>query len=185
MKTLDIGCGNNKHIGNGIEKVIGMDIVDLPGVDVIHDMELFPYPFDNLSFNTVVMHHSLEHVSKENKTNIIIIEEIYRILAPGGLLVVEVPIGQWFNYDPTHKNYVGYWYWKYFSSDFPLNFYTHARFDLVSAELVGVHGLKYIEWFTPIFNWMYHQSPDGLERFINFINLDVAIKYILRKTHND
>jgi len=178
MSILDIGCGINKY---PFGKVTGMDIVDLPGVDIIHDMESFPYPFESESFDKIIMQHTLEHVSKENNTNIKIIEEIYRLLISNGLLIVEVPIGQWFNYDPTHKNYVGYWYWKYFSNDFPLNYYTNTRIELVKAELVGIHGLKYIEHLTLVFNWLYQKSPNGMERFINFINLDAAIKYTLRK----
>lgn len=182
IKTLDIGCGNNKYIGYG--EIIGMDIVDLPGVDIIHDMGRFPYPFDDCLFDKIIMQHTLEHVSKENNTNIKIIEEVHRLLKPNGELIVEVPLGQWFNYDPTHKNYVGYWYWKYFSDDFPLNYYTDIRVELVKAELVGIHGLKYIEYLTFVFNWLYQRSPEGMERFISFINLDAAIKYTLRK-HNE
>ena len=180
MEILDIGCGNNKFKRFGCH-VTGIDIVDLPGVNIIHDMEQFPYPFNDSSFGKIIMQHSLEHVSKENYTNIKIIDEAHRLLIPQGQLIVEVPIGQWFNYDPTHKNYVGYWYWKYFSNDFPLNFYTKTRFKLIKVELVGIHGLKYIEYLTFMFNWLYQKSPEGMERFINFINLDAAIKYTLRK----
>jgi len=172
MKILDIGCGANKHAGSD---VTGMDIVNLSGVDIIHNIEIFPYPFEKSSFDTVIMHHVLEHVTRTNGTNIKVIEEVHRLLKPHGKLVVDVPIGQWFYYDPTHKNYVGYWYWKYFSHDFPLNYYTHARFNLKYAELVGIHGIKYIEKLTPVFNKLYQLSPEGMERFINFINLDAAI----------
>jgi predicted SAM-dependent methyltransferase len=176
MKYLDIGCGNNKYIG-----AIGMDRVKLPGVDIVHDMESFPYPFEDNTFDKVIMQHVLEHVSKENMNNIKIIEEIYRILKPGGLLKVEVPIGQWFHFDPTHKNYVGRWYWSYFSEDFPLNYYTHARFELMESKVVGLHCVKGIEMFTPFLDKLYQITPNGIERLINFLNVDVAIKYELKK----
>lgn len=175
---LDIGCGANKTKG---DSVVGMDIIQLPDVDVIHDMEDIPYSFISGIFDTVVMNHVLEHVTRTNNTNVKIIEEVHRLLKPNGILIVEVPIGQWFHYDPTHKNYVGIWYWKYFSTSFPLNYYTDARFKLVSAELVGMHGVKHIEKLTPLFNHLYQVSHEGMERFINFINMDAAIKYTLRK----
>lgn len=177
---LDIGCGTNKH-KDDTQEVIGMDIIDLPGVDVVWNMEQIPYPFENGKFNKVILQHVLEHVTKENNINIKIIEEVHRLLSKHGSFEVEVPIGNWFRYDPTHKNYVGYWYWKYFSNDFPLNYYAKARFKLVNAELVGIHGLKHIEKLTSMFNWLYQKSPEGMERFINFINLDAAIKYTLVK----
>lgn len=178
MNILDIGCGNNKYKSSG-DIVIGMDIVRLLDVDIVHDMEVFPYPFHDHFFDKVVMHHSLEHVSKNN--NIRIIEEVYRLLKPHGKLIVEVPIGQWYHYDPTHKNYVCIWYWKYFSSTYPLNYYTNARFKLISSELMGIHGIKYIEYFNSLMNRLYQISPEGMERFINFINLDAATKYTLRR----
>lgn len=178
MKILDIGCGKNKYKSRG-DTVVGMDIILFPDVDFTHNMEDFPYPFGDGEFDKVVMQHSLEHVSKQN--NIKIIEEIHRILKPRGWLIVEVPIGQWYHYDPTHQNYVSSWYWKYFSSNFPLNYYSTARFNLIVSELVGIHGIRYIEHFTKVANWLYQQSPSGMERFINFINLDAAIKYNLKK----
>jgi len=178
MSIVDIGCGENKYVG---DNVIGIDKVDLPGVDIIHDMEVFPYPIDDDSFDKVVMIHSLEHVSPHNNANIKIIEEIYRLLKTDGILMVQVPTGHGFHYDPTHKNHVGYWYWKYFSTDFALNYYTHARFELVSAELIQMNGFPYINHFTYIFKWLYKITPPGIERFINFIGVDAAIQYTLQK----
>ncbi|NOR48839.1 MAG: methyltransferase domain-containing protein, partial [Methanosarcinaceae archaeon] len=84
MEVLDIGCGNNKYHASANSHVIGMDIVHLPNVDIIHSMESFPYPFSDESFDKVIMQHSLEHVSKENNTNIKIIEEIHRLLKSNG-----------------------------------------------------------------------------------------------------
>ena len=175
-RILDIGCGNNKYPNS-----IGMDRVKLPNVDIIHDMEDFPYPFINNSFDTIVMQHVLEHVSKENMANIKIIEEIYRLLRQNGTLIVEIPLGQCFLFDPTHKNYVGYRYWDYFSEDFPLNYYTHARLKLKSAEIVGFHGINGIERFTWLANKAYQITPSGIERLICFLNMDMFVKYTLEK----
>lgn len=175
-QILDIGCGNNKYPCS-----LGMDRVKLPSVDIIHDIEDFPYPFINNSFDTIVMQHVLEHVSKENMANIKIIEEAHRLLRPKGTLIVEIPLGPCFNFDPTHKNYVGYWYWNYFSEDFPLNYYTHARFKLKSAEIVGLHGIPKIEKLTKLANKAYQITPAGIERLICFLNMDMFVKYTLEK----
>ena len=181
MKILDIGCGNNKYTGPTSSTVIGMDIVSTPSVDLVHDMESFPYPFGPSSFDQVVMTHSLEHVSKENQTNIKIIEEIYRILRPNGLLIVQVPLGHSFNYDPTHKNPVPFWYWKYFSNKFYLNYYTHARFSLISSTLVSLHGLPLVSHLTAPFNTLYYLTPPGAERLLSFLHIDMEVQYILKK----
>ena len=47
-KILDLGCGANKYPGS-----IGIDRLKLPGVDIVHDLNVFPYPFKNNSFEKV------------------------------------------------------------------------------------------------------------------------------------
>lgn len=42
MIKLDIGCGTNKK-----DSFLGVDILELPGVDIVHDLNSFPYPFSN------------------------------------------------------------------------------------------------------------------------------------------
>ena len=41
---LDIGCGANKQPG-----FVGIDIRPLDGVDIIHDLEVQPWPLDRKS----------------------------------------------------------------------------------------------------------------------------------------
>ena len=42
MKKLDLGCGRSKKAG-----FIGLDCLVLPGVDIVHDLTKFPYPFED------------------------------------------------------------------------------------------------------------------------------------------
>ena len=39
-KVLDLGCGLRKTPGS-----VGCDMISLPSVDVVHDLNSFPYPF--------------------------------------------------------------------------------------------------------------------------------------------
>lgn len=55
---LDIGCGANKQVG-----FVGMDVRELPGVDIVHNMEQFPFPLPDESCSMVVASHVLEHVN--------------------------------------------------------------------------------------------------------------------------
>ena len=55
---LDIGCGDNKQVG-----FVGMDIRELDGVDIVHNIEQFPYPLPDESCSMVVASHVLEHVN--------------------------------------------------------------------------------------------------------------------------
>ena len=78
VKILDIGCGKNK-----VKDAIGMDIVNLDGVDIIHSFLDVPYPFESGEFDKVVMQHVLEHVPRYNQMNIKVIDEVYRVLKKG------------------------------------------------------------------------------------------------------
>src|SRR5215216_1054863 len=93
---LHLGCGNQILTG-----WLNHDLVALPGVDVTHDLALFPWPFESSQFNEVRMIHVLEHLPDTIK----ILEEIHRICAPGAKVTIRVPY--WNSpdmiTDPTHK----------------------------------------------------------------------------------
>ena len=100
MKILDLGCGENK-----VANSIGLDNVQLPGVDVEHDLLDFPYPFDNEFIDKIYLRHVIEHFAIENIN--FIMNECNRILKNDGLLVITVPhvfsISAFI--DPTHRSF--------------------------------------------------------------------------------
>jgi SAM-dependent methyltransferase len=55
---LDIGCGQNKNPG-----FIGIDYEAYPGVDIVHDVELFPWPLPDACADIAVTSHLLEHLN--------------------------------------------------------------------------------------------------------------------------
>jgi SAM-dependent methyltransferase len=97
-KILDLGCGTRKREG-----AIGVDINPGGGADIVHDLDCFPYPFENSSFDEIHMDNVLEHLSDVVRT----LEELHRISKPGGLVVVHVPYfrAKWAFIDPTHRHF--------------------------------------------------------------------------------
>lgn len=95
---IDLGCGNAKRTD-----AIGLDNVLLPGVDVVHDLLDFPYPFDDESADEIHLSHVIEHFSLPDIGRIL--QEAYRLLKPGKMLYVRVPhvysVAAWA--DPTHR----------------------------------------------------------------------------------
>lgn len=79
---------------------VNLDSADLPGVDVVHDVENLPLPFDNDQFDQIRCDNILEHVEY-----IPTLKDLHRILKPGGQLTIRVPhFTSRNNYvDPTHK----------------------------------------------------------------------------------
>lgn len=82
QKALDVGCGGRKLPG-----ATGMDIKGVPGVDVVHDANVTPWPFANDSFDLVLFNQALEHLEDIGKS----LEEARRVLKKDGRIVAQVP----------------------------------------------------------------------------------------------
>lgn len=81
-KILDIGCGINKS-----ENVIGMDISNLSGADIIHDLNKYPYPFDDENFDEIICSDTFILVNNPIK----FLREVYRILKPNCKFILKNP----------------------------------------------------------------------------------------------
>ena len=111
---LDIGCGANKQPG-----MVGMDIRDLPGVDIVHDFEVFPWPLPDGCALTAVASHVVEHVNPHKGVFLRFMDEVWRVLKPGGEFAIVVPHGYSMGYlqDPTHCNPCNEHTWYYFDPE--------------------------------------------------------------------
>ncbi len=94
MKRLNVGCGFDIREG-----WINLDSAKLDGVDVVHDLSMIPFPFEDNSMDEIACQDVLEHVDYP-----IVLQELHRILKPGGELTIRVPHFTCYrNYvDPTH-----------------------------------------------------------------------------------
>lgn len=107
MIKLDIGCGRSKKEG-----FTGLDQLKLPGVDIIHDLNNYPYPFADNSVNEIWMDNILEHL----KDPVRAIEEVHRISAHGARVTISVPYFRslYAVIDPTHRNFISSQWFNYF-----------------------------------------------------------------------
>lgn len=96
-RRLNIGCGRRTK-----PDMLNLDMVAMPGVDVVQNLDTFPYPFKDNYIEYVHAEDVLEHVN-----DIIgVMGEIWRILQPGGKLWIRGPHGAYPEQawrDPTHK----------------------------------------------------------------------------------
>lgn len=92
---LNLGCGRDIRPG-----WVNLDHARLPGVDVVHDLERLPLPFEDEHFEHINAKDVLEHVEY-----IPLLAELHRILRRGGTLRIQVPhFTSADNFiDPTHK----------------------------------------------------------------------------------
>lgn len=96
--VLNLGCG-----GRLLDGAVNVDRVALPGVDVVWDLDVHPWPWPDGSVDRVAANHIFEHVDDP----VGFVGEAWRVLEPGGQLGVEVP--HWRHpdafTDPTHRRF--------------------------------------------------------------------------------
>lgn len=158
MKRLNLGCGNDIKEG-----YVNLDFVKQKGVDVVHDLSKFPWPFRDNEFDEVYTSHFLEHVKDFERTLL----EIKRICKNNARVIVRVPhfsCGVTYR-DPTHRTFFSYFTFDYYTREnrnykklSELNFLKIKKRKLNFTRLT-FPSLNYI--FNPIINL----NPAIYERF--------------------
>lgn len=129
LPVLDVGCGVNKYPG-----AIGIDRNANTQADVLADLDHFPWPFRDCSFQQVRAIHVIEHVADVIRT----MEEFHRLLAPGGRLIIVTPHYTDFSSfcDPTHRWHLNSFSLRYFTGDDGgFGYYSAARFREISTRV--------------------------------------------------
>lgn len=132
-----------------------MDNVALPGVDIVHDLLDFPYPFEDGDADEIYLRHVIEHFGLSDIERILC--EAHRILRPGGMLFVRVPhvfsVAAWA--DPTHKSAFTFGSGQFFDANSPKAYYKE-----LSSPWQLVHTAARVTWFNwkryrlrPVDNW--------------------------------
>jgi len=129
MRTLDVGCGINKLPGS-----IGIDRNPASRADVICELDQFPYPFRDSSFDALQAVHVIEHVGDVMKT----MEEFHRLVRAGGEVLIVTPHYTDFSSfcDPTHRWHLNSFSLRYFGEDNAgYGFYSKVRFKEISVHV--------------------------------------------------
>jgi len=147
MRVLDVGCGRNKRTG-----AIGVDRNRDSAADVVCDLDRFPYPFADSSFDRVLAIHVIEHVVDVIRT----VEEFHRLVRAGGTVRIETPHYSDFSSfcDPTHRWHLNSFSFRYFGEDHGgFGYYSRCRFREIS---VRVKLLRLWKWLG--FEWLVNGS---------------------------
>ena len=98
-RKLNLGCGFDKRPG-----FVNADNFKECEPDVFMDLEQTPWPLENNGYDYVLLKHVLEHVGAEFGAFKRVMQELYRVTAPGGVIEIHVPHFRhdtWWS-DPTH-----------------------------------------------------------------------------------
>lgn len=169
LRLLEIGAGKRttaddwpevhraRDAGRSID-VLRHDKAPLPGIHVLHDLDHRPWPWKDSEFDGLVAEQVLEHLDDLGG----VMEEVCRVVRPGGLVFAGVPyaLSKAYFQDWTHRTPFTENTFDYFAPDGEAapwsdhNFYSRARLRVERLEVVpdlgtflrlGPHGVaKYL-----------------------------------------
>lgn len=148
---INLGAGEDNE-----SDWVNVDMIDLPGIDVVHNLIKFPYPFEDNSADEIkavdVLEHLPPYIGDEHGV-IKFINECHRILKPGGTLYMQTPgwRARFLWIDPTHVRGFDIQSMDFFdpSKHFgqTTGFYSPCKFNVRAEELPN-HNLRF--WMTKI-----------------------------------
>jgi SAM-dependent methyltransferase len=193
---IDLGCGTAKEPG-----AIGVDNVDLPAVDVVHDLLDFPYPFDDNCAHKIYLKHVIEHFTLGDINRIL--NEVHRLLQPNGIVEIRVPhvfsVAAWV--DPTHRSAFAFGSVSFFEIGSAKAYYreTDSIWSLVetTSDVTGFNWKRYrmrqidswfSRWIKHWLNWLLRQPnlPGSADLLVKTLPLFfVEIRWKLCKEQPD
>lgn len=95
---LNLGCGPET-----LDQWLNVDIVPGPGVDVVHDLDVTPWPWKDNTAAEIAAVDVFEHIANP----VGFMAEAHRVLEPGGRLMIQTSYWRsWTAFtDPTHKRF--------------------------------------------------------------------------------
>lgn len=175
LKKVDLACGVRKK-----EDYIGVDREEGDGVDIVHDLLTFPWPFENESVYEFNCEHFVEHIPIQFADGSFglhrFMEEVWRCLMPSGTIKIVAPyftsIRAW--QDPTHTRAITELTFNYFNKEKAKamnveHYSANCNFDVVSL----VYGL------LPEYEGRSEEAKDWARR--HYFNVVADIFFILRK----
>ncbi|MFA5841394.1 MAG: methyltransferase domain-containing protein [Candidatus Paceibacterota bacterium] len=131
MKKLNLGCGVSRKEG-----YVNIDWQKETNPDVVHNLNVFPYPFPDDFFDSIEASHILEHLNSPFD----VMRELRRILKKGGSLYIKVPhFSRGFTH-AEHTHGFDVTFPLYFNKNFTKSGFFGVEFDL---DMMKLHWLAF------------------------------------------
>jgi len=142
-RILNLGAGNRI-----IEGAVNHDLwKHRPEIDVIHNLNVRPWPWYDSTFDEIQLISVAEHLEIDL---IQTLDECWRLLKPGGRLIIKYPVhtSRTAHDDPTHR-----WFWSERALHFAdpateygqtTGFYTQFKWKIESSGIIKKRNVKAI-----------------------------------------
>jgi SAM-dependent methyltransferase len=154
-EILDVGCGSKKHPG-----AVGIDLSPETDADIVHDLDVLPWPLESDSFDEILLQDVVEHLRDPYG----VFAEIHRIGRSGASVQLRTPhFSSALAYsDPTHVHYFSAAAIRALAEP-RFAHYSSARFHVVDVRLdlwlpfrvLGIAALA-------------NRRPDAYEKYLAF-----------------
>ena len=131
-KKLELACGKYPDA-----EAVNLDIVAVEGCDIVHDLEQYPYPFEDGQFEHIQATDIVEHITDIFK----MFAELHRILAPEGIIKIHTNYAGHISAftDPQHKHFFTLESFDYFDPETFMGreffFYTPVKFKILEKRV--------------------------------------------------
>lgn len=142
---LKISLGAGLELEDTNAGWVNVDLVDLPGIQVVHNLMDFPYPFADNTADYIKAKDLIEHLANytpDNRPSVLaFVEECHRILKPGGILWIQTPSwdAEFMWIDPTHVRGFDIRSFDFFDPDTDFGrstgFYSPVKFKVTAEKL--------------------------------------------------
>jgi SAM-dependent methyltransferase len=128
-EILNIGCGRVP-----VEGAINVDLVPGVNADVVHDLNVKPWPFASDHFREIHAKDVIEHLHDTVST----MAEIHRVCRDGAVVHITVPhfssVGAFI--DPTHRRFFAAGTFNYFEEGHQLSYYGGGAFRIRQLRII-------------------------------------------------
>ena len=138
---LNLGAGKDIR-----PDYVNHDIADIAGIDVVHNLNDLPWPWESNRFDEIIAFDLLEHLNEFFP----VMEEMHKILKPNGIIKIKVPYwnSAFCHIDPTHKQTIHEMTFHFMDPEKEIcqtrDYYTTARFSIIEEVFVLIPFLPYL-----------------------------------------
>ncbi len=149
------------HAGKEHNDAITVDIDPTHNPDVVHNLNMTPYPFEDNQFKEIICHHVLEHLDDLPP----VMDELHRICHPEGTVYIEVPHHtSWCANVPEHKLFFNSFAFEGYIADGKNLWLKGKKFECIKKEVTFHRRFRFLGLHK-----LFNRFPMEYERFWTYM----------------